>query len=119
MHAVARRTMGSLRIRVAKKRRNGMCKRQLRLNVSIGNSLVLCLQREQTMKLRLPLLLLSLCVSHSAISADTTDRTSPVDRNAACMDRTVDSSTGNCVVQQEGTPRRTYPPRPATPAPTP
>lgn len=61
----------------------------------------------------------ALAASVPAAAADTSDRTSPIDRNAACMDRTVDASTGKCVVKDEGTPRRTYPPRPAAPVVTP
>jgi hypothetical protein len=54
-----------------------------------------------------------------ACGADSPERTSPIDSNAACMDRTVDSSSGNCVVKDEGRPRRTYPPRqPAAKPPT-
>ena len=54
-----------------------------------------------------------------AYAADSPDRTSPMDSNAACMDRTVDASTGNCVVKDEGTPRRTYPPKPSAPVSAP
>jgi hypothetical protein len=61
----------------------------------------------------------ALAASVPAAAADSSDRTSPIDRNAACMDRTVDASTGKCVVKDEGTPRRTYPPRPAAPVVTP
>jgi hypothetical protein len=60
-----------------------------------------------------------LAASIPAAAADTSDRTSPIDRNAACMDRTVDASSGKCVVKDEGSPRRTYPPRPAAPVVTP
>ena len=35
----------------------------------------------------------------------------PPDRNAACMDRTVDASSGDCVIKDDGTPRHTYPPK--------
>lgn len=60
-----------------------------------------------------------LAMSPVASGADTTDRSSPVDKNAACMDRMTDAATGNCVVKDEGTPRHTYPPKksPASPAP--
>ena len=55
------------------------------------------------------LMFLAVLLSGAAIAADSTDRTSTVDKNAACMDRDVDASTGNCVIKDEGTPRRTYP----------
>jgi hypothetical protein len=71
------------------------------------------------MNLRTVTICAALATSVPAVAADTSDRTSPVDRNAACMDRTVDASTGKCVVKDEGTPRRTYPPRPAAPVVTP
>lgn len=67
------------------------------------------------MNLRTATICAALAASVPAAAADSSDRTSPVDRNAACMERTVDASTGKCVVKDEGTPRRTYPPRPATP----
>jgi hypothetical protein len=71
------------------------------------------------MNLRTATICAALAASVPAVAADTTDRTSPIDRNAACMDRTVDASTGKCVVKDEGTPRRTYPPKPAAPVVTP
>ena len=71
------------------------------------------------MKIRTLLILFVFATVPRAMGADTNDRTSPVDKNAACMDRTVDASSGNCVVKDEGTPRRTYPPKqsPAVAAP--
>jgi len=75
--------------------------------------------------MRLPnlMILTILAMSPAATGADSTDRSSPLDNNAACMDRTTDASTGNCVVKDEGAPRHTYPPKKspasATPAPAP
>ena len=71
------------------------------------------------MNLRTATICAALAVSVAAAAADSSDRSSPIDRNAACMDRTVDASTGNCVVKDEGIPRRTYPPKPSTPVVTP
>jgi hypothetical protein len=73
------------------------------------------------MKLRYLMILAACAASAVACAADAPDRSSPMDSNAACMDRTVDASTGNCVVKDEGTPRHTYPPKPPVPvaAPTP
>jgi hypothetical protein len=69
------------------------------------------------------MMLTILAISPAAMGADSTDRASPLDSNAACMDRTTDASSANCVVKDEGTPRQTYPPKQspanATPAPAP
>ena len=62
------------------------------------------------MRLCFMLVLAAFTISTAAIAADSTDRTAPYDRNPACMDRNTDASTGNCVVKDEGRPRRTYPP---------
>lgn len=35
---------------------------------------------------------------------------SPYDTNPSCTERTTDSNAPECVVKQEGEPRRTYPP---------
>jgi hypothetical protein len=72
------------------------------------------------MKIRLICFLLALCASAVAAAADSTGK-SPMDRNQACMDRTVDSSSGDCIIKDDGTPRQTYPPKraPAQPAPKP
>ncbi len=59
------------------------------------------------MKSRYWLLLPALALSQAVHAADATDA-SPYDANPACMDRN-DSSTGNCVVQSKGTPRKIYP----------
>ena len=45
-----------------------------------------------------------------ATAADTNERTSPVDSNPACMDRTTDASSGDCLIKDKGRPRHTYPP---------
>jgi hypothetical protein len=75
------------------------------------------------MRLRYWMILTVLAMSPVAMSADLGDRASPVDNNAACMDRTTDASSGNCVVKDEGTPRHTYAPKASTigqlPAPAP
>jgi hypothetical protein len=72
------------------------------------------------MKTEAATFVLVLSVSSFAGAADSSARTSPVDNNSACMDRTVDASTGNCVIKDEGTPRRAHPPTKATkPATTP
>lgn len=44
-------------------------------------------------------------------TAHAADDRSPYDKNPACLDRNVDSSTGDCVIKDEGTPRHRYPPR--------
>lgn len=44
-----------------------------------------------------------------AAAAEPSPGTSPMDKNQACMDRTVDASAGDCVIKDEGTPRHTYP----------
>lgn len=66
------------------------------------------------MKLRY-LITFTALLAGAASAADTPSRTSPVDANAACMDRGVDSSSGNCVTKDEGSPRRTYPPKSSAP----
>lgn len=50
-----------------------------------------------------------------AIPAYAADDRSPYDKNPACLDRNVDSSTGDCVIKDDGTPRHRYPPRATTP----
>ena len=71
--------------------------------------------------MRLPnlMILAILAISPAAMGADSTDRASPLDNNAACMDRTTDASSANCVVKDEGTPRQTYPPKKSPPSTTP
>lgn len=63
------------------------------------------------MQLRYWMLLTALTFSGAAIAADTGERTSQVDKNSKCMDRTTDSSSGDCVVKDEGTPRHSYAPK--------
>ena len=75
------------------------------------------------MKLPHLMILTILATSPAAMAADSTDRSSPLDDNPQCMDRTTDASAGNCVVKDAGMPRRTDPPKKgaasATRAPTP
>jgi hypothetical protein len=71
------------------------------------------------MILRIATICVAFAASSAAFGADSSDRTSPLDNNAACMDRNVDASSGKCVVKDEGTPRRTYPPKPAGPSVSP
>jgi len=54
-------------------------------------------------------LAIGLALGAQAHAADT-GGASPYDSNPACMDRTTDASTGNCVEQTEGRPRHKYPP---------
>jgi hypothetical protein len=61
------------------------------------------------MKPRYWLLLPALALSQAVHAANAAD-VSPYDANPACMDPNADSSTGNCVVQSKGTPRKLYPP---------
>ena len=49
-----------------------------------------------------------------AIPAYAADDRSPYDKNPACLDRNVDSSTSDCIIKDDGTPRHTYPPRSTT-----
>jgi hypothetical protein len=72
-----------------------------------------------SMKLRIATICVPLAANPVALAADSSERTSPLDNNAACMDRNVDASSAKCVVKDEGTPRRTYPPKPSGPAATP
>ena len=71
------------------------------------------------MKLSHLMILTILVTSPAAMAADSTERSSPLDDNPQCMERTTDSSTGNCVVKDAGTTRRTHPPKklPASAAP--
>lgn len=66
------------------------------------------------MERRILMVLAALAMPFAVNAADSTDRSAPYDSNPACMDRTADASTGNCVIKDEGTPRHIYPPRPST-----
>ena len=73
-------------------------------------------------------MLAALAFSQTANAASTdTDVRSPYDTNPACLDRNVDASKGDCIINDTGKPRQKYPPRtpisnttipakPATPA---
>ena len=63
------------------------------------------------MKLKCLGLIAALTLSQSALAIDAGDR-SPADRNPQCLDRSTDSSTGDCIIKDEGTPRHKYPPKP-------
>jgi hypothetical protein len=54
-----------------------------------------------------------------AAAAQTQDMSSPYDTNPKCSERTSDGSSAECVLQQEGEPRHTYPPPKTTPTPPP
>ena len=71
------------------------------------------------MMLRITIFCVALAANSAALAADSSERNSPVDKNAACMDRNVDASSAKCIVKDDGTPRRTYPPKPSGPAVTP
>jgi hypothetical protein len=45
-------------------------------------------------------------------SVSPSDDRSPFDKHPECMNRSVDASSGNCIVQNAGTPRHRYPPKP-------
>jgi hypothetical protein len=51
------------------------------------------------MKKQFIFFLLALCACAAATAADSTGK-SPMDRNQACMDRTVDSSRGDCIINR-------------------
>lgn len=65
------------------------------------------------MKLEYLALIAALALSQSALAIDAGDR-SPADRNPKCLDRTTDSSTGDCIIKDEGTSRHKYPSKPQT-----
>ena len=54
-------------------------------------------------------LIAALACATAALAAD--DSRSPYDSNPACRDRSVNSAAGDCVIQDDGTPRHSYPPR--------
>jgi hypothetical protein len=45
-------------------------------------------------------------------SVSPSDDRSPFDKHPECMDRSVDASSGNCIIQNAGSPRHRYPPKP-------
>jgi hypothetical protein len=61
------------------------------------------------MKPRYWLMLVALALSQTAHALDPGD-VSPYDKNPACLDTKTDSSTGDCIIQDDGTPRHRYPP---------
>ena len=63
------------------------------------------------MKLPHLMILTILATNPAAMAADSTERSSPLDDNPQCMDRTTDASAGNCVVKDAGMPRRTHSPK--------
>lgn len=66
------------------------------------------------MKPRYWFLLPALVLCQTVQAADSGD-ISPYDANPACMDTNTNSSSGNCVVQSEGTPHHVYrPPGPSS-----
>jgi hypothetical protein len=71
------------------------------------------------MYLRSLCIVVALASSSTASAADFSDRASPADSNAACMDRAVDASSGNCILKEEGTPRRAYAPKSSATTPAP
>jgi len=62
------------------------------------------------MKLKLRHLFLAVTLASAGHVYGADSSTSPYDTNPACMDIHTDSSTGNCIIQNEGTPRHRYPP---------
>ena len=70
------------------------------------------------MKLEYVGIIAALVLSQSAFAVDAGD-SSPADKNPKCMDRTADSSTGDCIIKDEGTPRHRYPPKPQIKSMTP
>jgi hypothetical protein len=61
-------------------------------------------------------MLATIAISQSAFAIDAADK-SPFDKNPACLDRNVDSSQGNCIITDTGTPRQKYPPPSKTATP--
>ena len=70
------------------------------------------------MKLEYLGLIAALALSQSAFAVDADDR-SPAEKNPKCMDRTTDSSTGDCIIKDDGKPRHKYAPKPQTKTATP
>jgi hypothetical protein len=61
------------------------------------------------MKSRYWLMLVALALSPTARALDPGD-VSPYDKHPECLDTKADSSSGNCIIQDDGTPRHRYPP---------
>jgi hypothetical protein len=61
------------------------------------------------MKSRYWLMLVALALSPTARALDPGD-VSPYDKHPECLDTKADSSSGNCVIQNDGTSRHRYPP---------
>ena len=61
------------------------------------------------MKLIYLIILTALGSGSGALAADSSDRSSPLDNNPACMDRTTDSASDKCTIADDGTPRHVYP----------
>ncbi len=59
------------------------------------------------MNLKHVILIAVLAHSSLAMSADSSERTTPLDDNPECTERT----NIDCVVKDDGTPRRTHPPK--------
>ena len=80
------------------------------------------------MKSKFLLMPLMIMISPFAVAADSGERSSPLDNNPGCMDRSKDASSPECTPQTEGQPRHyvqpvkpTAPPvkKPVTPPPPP
>jgi hypothetical protein len=63
-------------------------------------------------------MLAAIAISQSAFAIDAADK-SPYDKNPACLDRNVDSSQGDCIITDTGSPRQKYPPPSKTATPNP
>jgi hypothetical protein len=61
------------------------------------------------MKSRYWLMLVALALSPTARALDPGD-VSPYDKHPECLDTKADSSSGDCIIQDGGTPRHRYPP---------
>ena len=62
------------------------------------------------MKKYIPAFLALIAISQCAGAVDASDK-SPYDKHPECLDRNVDSSKGDCIIKDDGTPRHTYPQR--------
>lgn len=52
----------------------------------------------------------ALALSQPVLAIDAKD-ISPADKDPRCLERTTDSSAGDCIIKDEGTPRHRYPPK--------